>query len=106
MLSTSDRKVVASLARRVRERFQGARIWAFGSRVRGDATWESDLDVCVVFDHLDPKVEKTLSDIAWETGFENGLVFNTIAFARDDFEHGPASDCSLVAAILREGVPV
>ncbi|MGH7467563.1 MAG: nucleotidyltransferase domain-containing protein [Longimicrobiales bacterium] len=26
----------------------GARVWAFGSRARGSATWDSDFDVCVV----------------------------------------------------------
>lgn len=31
------------------------RVVAFGSRVRGDATADSDLDLAVVLDHVDPR---------------------------------------------------
>ena len=34
----------------------------FGSRARGDATEESDLDVLVVVDYLDHSIEKYISE--------------------------------------------
>jgi predicted nucleotidyltransferase len=48
MMSDHDHRILEIFAAQVRQQFPEARIWAFGSRARGDATWESDLDVCVV----------------------------------------------------------
>jgi len=47
MISAEDRTVLAECAARVREIFPEARVWAFGSRARGHAAWDSDFDVCV-----------------------------------------------------------
>jgi len=52
MLSERDQKILTEFASLVRERFSDARIWAFGSRARGETTQESDLDVCVVVKSL------------------------------------------------------
>jgi hypothetical protein len=46
MIAFQDRQILDLFATRVREHFPEARIWAFGSRARGDATWESDLGPC------------------------------------------------------------
>jgi len=104
MMADRDRQILNLFAARVRERFPDADVWAFGSRVRGDATWESDLDVCVVDDNLTHADDYTIGDIAWEVGFEHGLVIIPVCFSREAFEYGPISVSTLVANILREGI--
>ena len=104
MMADRDRRILDLFAARVRERFPDADVWAFGSRARGDATWESDLDVCVVDNHLTHADDYTIGDIAWEVGFEHGLVIIPVCFTREAFEHGPMSASTLVANILREGI--
>jgi predicted nucleotidyltransferase len=104
MMAACDRHILDLFAARVRERFTDADVWAFGSRARGDATRESDLDVCVVDDHLTHADDYTIGDIAWEVGFEYGLVIIPICFSREAFERGPMSASTLVANILREGI--
>lgn len=44
-MPASDRKILDDFASRVRQWYPEARVWAFGSRVRGDDTTESDLGV-------------------------------------------------------------
>jgi uncharacterized protein len=103
-MTEDDLRIFHLLAARIRERFPEARIWVFGSRARGDATWDSDFDTCVVLDHLDAAADEALSDIAWEVGFGHGRVISVLPFSRDEFERGPFSESGLVEAIRREGI--
>jgi predicted nucleotidyltransferase len=104
MMSKEDRKILDEFTSRVRERFSDARVWAFGSRARGEATWESDFDLFIVLSEIDQKIDRWIRDIAWEVGFENNRVFTTILLDKAQFEHGPMSESTLVDNILREGI--
>lgn len=104
MMSKEDRTILNDFATRVRERFSDAQIWAFGSRARGEATWESDLDLLIVLSDVDQKTDRRIRDIAWEVGFENDRVITTVLLDRAQFENGPMSESTLVANILREGI--
>ena len=103
-MEDSDRRVLETFAARVRERFPTGRVWAFGSRARGEGTWDSDFDVCVVLDEFSASADQVLSEIAWEVGFAHDRVITIIPFSRDQFEHGPFSESTLVETIRREGV--
>ena len=104
MMSKQDRRILDQFTSRVRERFPEARIWAFGSRARGNATWESDFDICIVLNQVNQETDRWIRDIAWEVGFENELVITTVVFDFDQFENGPMSESTLVANVLQEGV--
>jgi predicted nucleotidyltransferase len=103
-MDDSDRRILEIFATRVRERFPGARVWAFGSRARGEGGWDSDFDICVVLEQLDAAADQALSAIAWEVGFAHDRVITIVPFSRDQFERGPFSESTLVETIHREGV--
>jgi predicted nucleotidyltransferase len=104
MMSDQDRRILDQFTSLVRERFPDARIWAFGSRARGNATWESDFDICIVLNQVNQETDRWIRDIAWEVGFENERVITTVVFDFDQFENGPMSESTLVANVLQEGV--
>jgi predicted nucleotidyltransferase len=104
MLTKKDSEILAEFASLVRERFSDARIWAFGSRTRGVATEESDLDVCVVVDRLDESIDRAIMDMAWEVGFEHEIIISTVTYSRQEFEKGPCSESTLVQNVLTAGV--
>jgi predicted nucleotidyltransferase len=106
MMSKADRQILKDFTDRVHERFQDARIWAFGSRTRGDATWDSDFDVFIVLSKVDQEADRWIRDIAWRVGFENDRVITTVLIDKEQFENGPMSESSLVANILREGFSI
>lgn len=104
MMTEEDSRILNEFATRVRRRFSGARIWAFGSRSRGKADWDSDMDVCIVLEHMERETDQWIRATAWEVGFENERIITTVVFDKDQFENGPMSESTLVANILREGV--
>jgi len=104
-MSERDRGILAEFAAMVRRRFPTARVWAFGSRVSGRATEESDLDVCIVVDGLDETMDREIMHMAWRVGFDNRLLISTVTYRRDEFEEGPCSESPLVKTVLHEGVP-
>ena len=79
----------------------------FGSRARGDADPESDMDVVVILDGAaDRAAKEYVSDCAWEAGFDHGIVVVPVVFGRDDWERGPERQSLFVRAVEAEGVPV
>lgn len=78
----------------------------FGSRARGDADPDSDMDILVVVDHLDREIEDYISDSAWEAGIDYGIVIVPITFSTEEWENGPHQYSLLAMAIKEEGVPL
>ena len=76
----------------------------FGSRARGDAEPDSDMDVLVVVDDLTEDMEDYISECAWEAGFERGIVLVPVVFSRNEWENGPERYSLLAEAIKSEGV--
>jgi len=104
MLNKKDKSVFNEFKHRVYQQFPDAEIIAFGSRARGDASIDSDFDVCVVLNHSDAAVKDLISDIAWEIGFENDCIITTVIMDNYQFKEGPMSASSLVKNIIKEGV--
>lgn len=76
----------------------------FGSRARGDADPDSDMDVLVVVDELTKEVEDYITDCAWEACFSHGIIMVPIVFSTDEWDRGPENS-SLLADVLRsEGI--
>jgi len=103
-MTDRDRETLALLAEKVRTQFPEAKIFAYGSRVRNDATDESDLDVCIVLDRYDERVRREVSDIAWQVSLDREVLISTVVYSRHEFETGPCSVTPLVQMILKEGI--
>ena len=99
-----DRRMLELFAARVRALAPSAAICAFGSRARGSAHPESDLDLCLVVPEVTRELRDRIYAIAWEIGFDEGRVLAPIILSEEDFERAPMSASTLVANIRREGI--
>ena len=104
MMSNQDERILDQFASKVRKIFPTAKVWAFGSRVRGNATIESDLDMCIVLDNLDDQSDAAIMQIAWQVGFENDVILSTVTYSKEEFENGPCPESGLVQNILEYGI--
>ncbi|OGW18211.1 MAG: hypothetical protein A3G93_09940 [Nitrospinae bacterium RIFCSPLOWO2_12_FULL_45_22] len=102
----NDIKIIEKFKVLVSMRVKVHEVRVFGSRARGDATEESDLDVLVVVDYLDHSIEKYISDCAWETGFSENIIIMPIAITLDTLKNSPIRESAFMKNVYREGICV
>src|SRR5262247_885227 len=107
MIKDSDRRLVEQFKRLlVEHNVPVYKTIVFGSRARGDAGLDSDLDVLVLVENLTPAMRRTISHCAWEVGFEAGILIQTVVMTREEAEQGPEQSSLLMLAVREEGIPV
>ena len=99
-------KIVEKFKALVSMRVKVHEVRVFGSRARGDATEESDLDVLVVVDYLDHSIEKYISGCAWESGFSENIIIMPIAISMDTLKNSPIRKSSFIKNVYRAGITV
>jgi len=102
-----EKRILNRLKRLLQQRVALHRLVLFGSRARGDAEPDSDMDVLVVLDgDADDAARDCVSDCAWEAAYRDGIVVVPVVFGRDEWEKGPERSSLLAQAVELEGVPV
>ena len=104
MLTEIDRQIVREFQRRLADIVSVLDLRVFGSRARGEAAPDSDLDVFIELETSTPELRQRISEIAWEVGFEMERVISTVVTTRAELEHGAMGANPLVLNVEREGV--
>lgn len=104
MLTTTDRRIAREFQRRLKAITPLLDLRVFGSRARGDAAPDSDLDVFIELEETTPELRQRISEIAWEVGFEMDRVISTVVATRAELEHGAMGANPLVLNVQREGI--
>lgn len=105
-MNATDLEIARELRRRLAIGVQIEDFRVFGSRVRGEATPDSDLDIYLVVTELTSALRRWIDEIAWEVGFEKDRVISTLVTTRCGLEQGPFGAQPVVQTIEREGIPI
>lgn len=76
----------------------------YGSRARGDFREGSDYDLCILLKVINESTKSQISDLIWETGFENDMLFQTVYFSYDDFFSDRIYKTRHVQTMLNDGI--
>jgi predicted nucleotidyltransferase len=107
-LSPPEAEALEEFTGGVRERL-GPRLVGlklFGSKARGDATADSDLDVLVVVADCRLEAEDAVLDLAFDVNLAHGVYISPRVIERSVFEHPVWRLTPFIQALEREGIPL
>jgi predicted nucleotidyltransferase len=106
ILSENDAKALEEFARRAREAF-GSKILdirLFGSKARGDASADSDIDVALLFESLTDGVKFKIFNIAFDVNLEFDVYISPRVISKSAVENPIFSAASFLRDIMKEGL--
>lgn len=104
-MNRKDLAIARKFKHLVQQRITPLDIKVFGSRARGDAVADSDLDLFVVVEHTTHAIEKYVSDCAWEAGFEQNIHVVPVVVGKDRMD-ARLKESVFIINVYREGVTV
>ncbi len=105
-LSENERAALSKLKKALEERFNLIDFRVFGSKARGEAAPESDIDVMIEIEDYNPLAESEIDEIVFKINLAHDCFISTVIFGRRELEEGPLSESPLYRVIEREGVKV
>jgi len=84
--------------------FQLIDLRLYGSKARGTADADSDIDVMIELEELPPTLYEKVFDLIFDVNLRHGVFISAVLFGRKELEDGPMSASPLFKAIEREGV--
>ena len=109
-MKEQDRKIVLELKQRLSADLQKRviKFILYGSRARGVAAEDSDLDLVALVDEKTPEIERALDDLAyavmWDYDFKP--VISLKVFSKDRFRSSTEKGRSFYRHVEKEGIPV
>ena len=102
-----EKSILKEFKKKVMKQFSDAELILYGSRARGDASPESDMDILVILNDLLQESDcEYVSHCAWETGYKEGIVIVPITVSRQEWENGAFSSSLLAMAVMAEGIKI
>jgi len=106
-MNALERAILNKFKSLLLERLPVYKVILFGSRARGDADPDSDMDVLVVLsDSYTETVREQVSECAWEAGIEHGIVVVPVVYSREEWENGPERRSLLAEAVKMDGITI
>lgn len=106
-MNETERIILNKFKKLLLDKIKIHKVILFGSRARGDSGPYSDMDVVVILNNSSEESDYDyVSDCAWESGFEYGIVIVPVVFTREEWENSPERYSLLVQAVDAEGVAV
>jgi len=103
-LKENEKVALLELKEALKKKFNLLDFRVFGSKIRGDASPDSDIDVMIEIEDYDPAIESAIDDLVFETNLAYDCFISMIIFSKKELEEGPLDESPIYKAIEKEGV--
>ena len=107
-LSPTDRQAIAAFRQRVKTLIghQLVAMTLFGSKARGDAVPESDIDIFITVDKRSPELEDRIIDIAFDVNLQYGVYISPRVVSTQVLQDPVWSATPFLQHVAKEGIPI
>lgn len=107
-LAEKDRNAVLEFTNRVKKlvRDNLVSVALFGSKITGNDTPESDIDILVLVNKLSSEEKNAILDLAFEVNLKNDVYISPRIISRDIFEHPVWKLTPFIISLKTKGVSV
>ena len=106
MITEKDHKIAGELKQRLSQVVALVDFKVYGSRAKGSAVEDSDMDVFVEVETLNRDIKEKIREIAWEVGFKHLIHISPLIFTRYEIEESPLRVSDIVRNISEQGVSI
>jgi predicted nucleotidyltransferase len=107
-MGEKDRQIVMELKQRLPAEVKThlARLILYGSRARGEAAEDSDLDLIALVDDKTPEIEAQMEEVAYRVMWDHDFkpIISLKVFAEDRFRNAARKGYSFYRNVEREGI--
>ncbi len=85
----TESNIIAQIKQIVHTKFPSAKVYLYGSRIRGTANKESDWDLLILLKEkeITSKIEAEITSPLYDLEFETGEIISPMVYSEDDWNN-------------------